>query len=29
MLGGHQYMIVVTGGGNVTAELLAYRLPRA
>ena len=29
MLGGHQYLVVATGGGNVTAELLAYRLPRA
>ena len=28
MLGGQQYLVVATGGGNVTAELLAFRLPR-
>jgi hypothetical protein len=27
--GGHQYLVVATGGGNVSAELLAFKLPRA
>ncbi len=29
MLGGQQYVVVACGGGNVTEELLAFRLPRA
>jgi quinoprotein glucose dehydrogenase len=29
MLDGHQYLVVATGGGNVSAELLAFKLPRA
>jgi quinoprotein glucose dehydrogenase len=29
MLNGQQYVVVACGGGNVTAELLAFRLPRA
>jgi quinoprotein glucose dehydrogenase len=29
MLGGQQYLVVAIGGGNYTAELLAFRLPRA
>ena len=28
MLNGEQYIVVACGGGNVTAELLAFRLPR-
>ena len=28
MLNGVQYLVVATGGGNVTSELLAFRLPR-
>ena len=28
MLGGQQYVVVACGGGNVTEELMAYRLPR-
>ena len=29
MLGGVQYIVVATGGGNASAELIAFRLPRA
>jgi quinoprotein glucose dehydrogenase len=29
MLDGRQYLVVAIGGGNYTAELLAFRLPRA
>jgi quinoprotein glucose dehydrogenase len=29
MLNGQQYVVVACGGGNVTAELLAFKLPRA
>ena len=29
MLGGEQYLVVATGGGSTSAELLAYRLPRS
>jgi quinoprotein glucose dehydrogenase len=29
MLDGQQYLVVAIGGGNYTAELLAFRLPRA
>jgi quinoprotein glucose dehydrogenase len=29
MLGGQQYIVVACGGGNVTEELMAFRLPRA
>ena len=29
MLGGVQYIVVAIGGGNYSAELLAFRLPRA
>jgi quinoprotein glucose dehydrogenase len=29
MLGGVQYIVVAIGGGNYSAELVAYRLPRA
>jgi quinoprotein glucose dehydrogenase len=29
MLGGQQYLVVAIGGGNYSAELVAYRLPRA
>ena len=29
MLGGQQYLVVAIGGGSYTAELLAFRLPRA
>jgi quinoprotein glucose dehydrogenase len=29
MLGGQQYVVVATGGGNSSAELLAFRLPKA
>jgi quinoprotein glucose dehydrogenase len=28
MLDGQQYLVVAIGGGNVSAELLAFRLPR-
>ena len=28
MLGGEQYVVVACGGGNVTEEMLAFRLPR-
>ena len=28
MLNGQQYLVVACGGGNVTAELLAFKLPR-
>ena len=28
MLKGQQYLVVACGGGNVTAELLAFKLPR-
>ncbi len=27
MLGGRQYIVVAIGGGNYSAELLAFRLP--
>ena len=27
MLGGKQYVVVATGGGNIPAEMLAYALP--
>jgi quinoprotein glucose dehydrogenase len=27
MLSGRQYLVVAVGGGNVTGELLAFRLP--
>jgi len=29
MLNGQQYLVVATGGGSTTEELLAFRLPRA
>ena len=29
MLGGRQYIVVACGGGNVTEEMIAFRLPRA
>ena len=29
MLGGRQYIVLAIGGGNYSAELLAFRLPRA
>jgi quinoprotein glucose dehydrogenase len=29
MLNGQQYLVVACGGGNVSAELLAFKLPRA
>jgi quinoprotein glucose dehydrogenase len=29
MKGGQQYIVVATGGGNISAELVAYRLPKA
>ena len=29
MLGGVQYLVMVIGGGNYSAELVAYRLPKA
>ena len=29
MLGGVQYIVVAIGGGNYSAELVAFRLPRA
>jgi quinoprotein glucose dehydrogenase len=29
MLGGRQYLVVAIGGGNYSAELVAYRLPKA
>ena len=29
MLGGRQYIVLAIGGGSYTAELVAFRLPRA